>query len=193
MIFRPFEEKDTEELILRVRQNLTEGDPVVQGIRDNVAIGNYFGGVAEEDGKFLGFATAKEGFEFTVPHPKLEKEIRDLFPGKRFFVGDQMWVSPEARGHGVAGRMLEITRQEVLARGGDYWLTELWVYPDGKSPVKDVAEGCGEKVFERLVPMFYKDQDRYGLKCPICGDHCRCSAMVRVYHVTDREKEQGNE
>ncbi len=188
MIFRPFEEKDTEELLTRVSECLTEGESVIREIRENIAAGNYFGGVAEEDGRFLGFATAREGFGFTVPHPELEEEIRKMFPKGRFFVGDEMWVSEEARGQGVAGKCLKITRDELVRRGGNYWLTELWVYPDGHSPVKDVAEGCGEKMYEKLVPMFYRDLGKYGMSCPICGDDCKCSAMVRVYQLKPEEE-----
>jgi len=51
----------------------------------------------DEDGKMIAFFTAKEGMEFTCPHPELEQKIRRITADGRLFVGDGIAVDPSLR------------------------------------------------------------------------------------------------
>ena len=83
----------------------------------------------------------------------------------------------------IGTEMTRRARDMMLRLGGEYFLGELWVYPDGRRPSATPTNDYGETVYEEYVPYFYKDLDKYGMKCVVCGDHCRCGAGIRMVRL----------
>ena len=49
----------------------------------------------------------------------------------------------------------------MLKLGGEYFLGELWVYPDGKRLSATPTDNYRETIYEEYVPHFYKDNDKF--------------------------------
>ena len=180
MEYLPITKDDIRPIIDLTVEHLTHGDYIVNEISRAAEAGNYYGIKAVEDGVLAGFNTYKRGIEFTLPHPELSELIRDLAPEEYVFNGDSFYVDSRFRRRGVGRELTFLARDDMLSRGGRYFLGELWVHPDGIIPASTPNSFYGETVFERFVPLFYKDLSRYGMCCPICGEDCRCSAVVRL-------------
>ncbi len=174
---------DIEQIINLTIEHLTRGDYVASSMRSAAESGNYFGFKAVENGEMKGFLTFKHGIEFTLPHPELMAEISRLLPEQEVFTGDSFYVEPSCRRRGVGREMMRLSKDEIMEMGGRYFLEEMWVYPDGKIPAKSPTDNFGDSVYEKLVPLFYKDLSRFGMCCPICGEECRCGAYLRVLEL----------
>ena len=180
--------KDIDWIIAWTFENLTKGDYIRSCILESAAEGNYYGVKAVEGERIVGFLTFKRGIAFTYPHPELEREIAGLADEDTVFNGDGIYVSPEYRRGGVGSTMTRMAREQMLELGGVWFLGELWIYPDGQIPSASPTEDYGITEFERTVPMFYAENEKYGLECAICGRHCRCGAVVRLVRL-ERERE----
>jgi hypothetical protein len=53
----------------------------------------------------------------------------------------------------------------------------------GGGPSVTTTNEYGETVYEEYVPHFYQDNEKYGLECAVCGEHCRCGAVVRLVRL----------
>jgi len=181
MEYQPITKDDIDPIIELTLTYLTNGEYIADEICRAAEEGNYYGVKAVEDGKIVGFNTVKRGIEFTLPHPEIEKVIRNLTPDEAcVFNGDSFYVDRNYRRRGIGRELTFLARDQMMALGGRYFLGELWVHPDGVVPASTPNSYYGETVFERLVPFFYRDLPRYGMRCPICGDDCQCSAVVRL-------------
>ena len=180
MVYKPITKDDIGRIIDLTMQHLTYGNYIAEEISRSAEKGNYYGVIALEDGEVVGFNAVKRGIEFTLPHLELEAEIAKLVPDELVFNGDTLYVDSRYRRRGIGREMTLIARDQILALGGRYFLGELWVYPDGSIPASSSNQCYGETVLERLVPLFYRDLPRYGMCCPICGEDCRCGAVVRL-------------
>ena len=190
MEFLEITDDDVTEIVRLTLEYLTDGDEVADEIMENVRTGNYFGYKAVKEGKIVGFMTFKQGIGFTTPQPRIEDTIRRIADGKKVFIADGLWVSPDVRGHGVGAKLCRMIGQGIKKAGGDYLLIEEWIYPDGDSPVRALADQWGTPVYDKHVPLFYKDISKYGMTCPICGKDCKCSAKIRLYDTEDIKDEE---
>jgi GNAT superfamily N-acetyltransferase len=180
MEFKYITKDDIGPIIDLTLEHLTNGDYISKEISRAVEEGNYYGVKAVENGVLAGFNTYKRGIEFTLPHPELTEVISKLAPEESVFNGDAFYVDQRFRRKGIGRELTFRARDHMMALGGRYFLGELWVYPDGIIPASTPNSYYGDTVFERLVPFFYRDLPRYGMRCPICGEDCRCSAVVRL-------------
>ena len=144
--------------------------------------GGCLGTKAVDDGKIVGFFSLRPGFELTYPHPELEEEIRKIVAGQRLYTVDGMLVLRPYRGSGLAHRLIAETLP-ALRELADLVLVEIWIYPDGRSPGKDPQETLGEIIYQKKVPMFYKNLAHYRMRCPICGDVCTCGAYIDLAKI----------
>ena len=174
---------DTDWIISWTHVHLTRGDYVTDCIRKSAALGNYYGVKASDQGKIVGFLTFKRGIDFTYPHPELEERILRLADAEETFSGDGIFVDPAYRRAGIGRRMTRLARRKMLSLGGRFFLGELWIYPDGRTPSASPTDDYGQTVYEETVPLFYRDNRRYGLECAICGKNCRCGAVVRLVRL----------
>ena len=180
MEFKYITKDDIDPIIELTMKHLTYGDYVANEIRRSVEEGNYYGVKAVENGVLAGFNTYKRGIEFTLPHPELSEVISKMAAKENVFTGDAFYVDSGHRRQGIGRELTFKARDHMMALGGRYFLGELWVYPDGIVPASTPNSYYGNTVFERLVPFFYRDLPRYGMRCPVCGENCVCSAIVRL-------------
>ncbi len=183
MDFKPITNDDVGQIIDLTMQHLTFGTYIANEIHRAAEEGNYYGVKAVEDGNIVGFNAVKRGIDFTFPHPELEEEIGKMAPAEYVFNGDTLYVDSRYRRQGIGREMTLIVRDQILALGGRYFLGELWVYPDGSIPASSSNKCYGDIVYERLVPLFYREMSRYGMRCPICGEDCQCGAVIRLIRL----------
>ena len=183
MEISPITQDDIEEIISLTVEHLTHGDYVADKMSRSASSGNYYGFKVEDDGEMKGFLTFKRGIEFTLPHPEMMEEITSRFPEEEVFNGDSFYVDPSLRRQGIGRELMRLSRDKMLELGGRFFLEEMWVYPDGKVPAKSPTDNFGESVYEKLIPLFYKELPRYGMCCPVCGEDCRCGAYMRVLEL----------
>ena len=176
-------DSDIDWVIEEISSNLTKGQYIEKCIRSSLAEGNYYGIKALCGEERVGFLTFKRGIEFTYPHPELEERIAAMAPAEKVFVGDGIYVKPGIRKEGIGTEMTRRARDRMLSLGGEYFLGELWVYADGQRPSVTPTNNYGKTVYEEYVPDFYKDNEKYGLLCAVCGEHCRCGAVVRLIRL----------
>lgn len=193
MEYLNIDKEDVDTIIELTNRYLMVGKKIGEDIRESISEGNYFGMKAVMNGQIVGFMTYKEGFEFSFPKPVLSKEIRTLYPKEKIFTGDGLYVSEACRHKGVGGKLIELAREDILQKGGELVLTELWVYQDGSFPVGKVINHYGKMVYEQFVPGFYSDSKDYGLICPVCGAECSCSSMVRLYDIKIQGPEEAGD
>ena len=183
MDYRKIGAEDVEVIAIMTAHYLTEGEYVVNSIRKAAARGIYFGVKAMEGGRMTGYLTLRSGIDFTVPHPELERKIRGLAREEEICTGDAFYVSPQFRRRGIGSELTRLSRQYMVSLGFRYFMGELWIHPDGGIPAGTPTELYGQTIFEEYVPLFYKDLPRYGMRCPICGENCRCGAVLRLVRL----------
>ena len=183
MEFSSVTEEDEDRIIALTLEHLTDGAYVENCMRKQFASGKYYGVKATEDGELAGYLTFKEGIDFTYPHDELRSEVIKEAKGRKVFTGDAIYVNPKYRKCGLGGKLTAMARDIMIDHGGYYFLGEMWIYPDGTIPAHSPSKIYGEYEYEKIVPMFYKDNKKYGLTCPICGEDCKCGALIRLIRL----------
>lgn len=178
--YQEIDESDIDWIIEETYSHLTSGDYIGKCIRSSLEIGNYYGIKALDGNEKVGFLTFKRGIEFTYSHPDLESKISEMAPEDMVFSGDGIYVQQSFRKAGIGTEMTCRARDMMKELGGEYFLGELWVYPDGHRLSVTPTNNYGETMYEEYVPYFYRDNGDYGLACAVCGEHCRCGAVIRL-------------
>jgi GNAT superfamily N-acetyltransferase len=175
--------KDLPELTELYETYLNGGDYVRETLKESILRPGFAGVKAEADGEIIGFFSGNDTLEFTYPHPELEHKLEAYTVGHKYFSPDALLVKPEWRHEGIAAVLVEQVREQLLAQGYEYFVVEMWVYPDGSIPEQNSLELMGRVVWREMVPGFYKDLDKYGIDCPVCGKHCVCGALIEVMRI----------
>ena len=185
MEYREVMPEDVAYIAGRIEQELTHGDEIVATVLKKAAEGRYFGVKAvADDGRIAAFYTYTDDcVDFTVPHPELERRIREIVGRNKVITGDAMFVEPEFRHRGIATELSHQMIAHAKARGVRYLVTEAWMHPDAEIPARQTLLHYGTVVMEETIPMFYRGMEKYGMECPICGRSCRCGAQVQLHRL----------
>ena len=181
--YREIEEKDLEQIIRFYEKYLNSGSYIREGIIEGFRNKGYIGIKAEYDGRMVGFISGRSGIDFTYPHPQLEQKIRELSGGGKIYTPDAIVVLPEYRIHGIGHKLIRKMHNKMMKEGHKLALVELWIYPDGTVPAQSPVKEFGTMVFSQKVPMFYKDNQKYQILCPKCGEDCKCGAMIELWDL----------
>lgn len=181
--YRPIKAADLPLIKELYARHLNSGKLIAQQIDLCWREGSYVGYTAKEEGELLGFLTVRPGIDFTYPHPELEAELADFVGEKRLAMCDALLVLPGFRNEGVAHVLAERIRELLIQMSYDYFLEEIWIYPDGSIPAKKALESIGRVVWRRRYDSFYRELDKYDMSCPICGRDCVCGAWVEVLEL----------
>ncbi len=187
MTFEKITREDLPELTELYSRYLTEGEVLTENAYAAWDRGDGFGTKAVENGKIIGFFGLRRGLVFTYPHPELERELQEVIGDEEIYIVEGMLVLPEYRDRGIAHRLVAETMACIPHWSGCI-VIEIWIYPDGSAPGKEPQETVGEIIYQKKVPMFYKDLKQYGMRCPVCGEHCVCGAWIDVARVRPRQK-----
>ncbi len=174
---------DLEGMIELYKKYLNDGEYVEQELRRKYAECDYTGVKAVDGGEMAGFASMAKGLDFTYPHPELMERLKDIVDDATVYTGDAVVVREEYRGHGVSHKMFEECYKLMCARNVKYILTELWIYPGGDIPAEDSVLCLGKVVYREYIKDFYKDLNKYGMTCPVCGENCSCSACIELHRT----------
>ena len=177
------EEKDLSQVITLYENYLNSGEYIRDSMEKEFYNGDYLGFKACEAGEIVGFFTGQSGISFTYPHPELENEIKEFTKDRKIYTPDGLLVLEEYRGRGIIRELVDRMRRALLDKKVELALVELWIYPDGSIPAQKPLRGIGEAVFQKKIPLFYKDIGKYGIRCPICGEECTCGALVELLKV----------
>ncbi len=191
--YRPIRGSDIPQIIDYFMQHLNSGQSIADSIQALWDAGDYHGYIALEDGGILGFMTICPGIAFTYPHPALEAELAEAVGKKKVAYCDALLVLPGHRNEGVASELASRVQGLLRQMKFDCLLAEAWIYPDGRVPAKPVYESLGKVIWQRKIDGFYRDQDKYGLSCPICGEKCVCSAWIELIEIRGSEQRPGRE
>ena len=183
--YGPIRAADISRIMELYAEHLNSGGDIEEIIGTSWKNGSYIGCTAKENGEIIGFLTVRMGIAFTYPHPELEAELAAFVQEKRVAMCDSLLVLPPYRNRGIAHRLAEQTRKLLLDMSFDYFLTEIWVYPDGNIPARGTFETMGTVRWQRQIDHFYEDLERYGMCCPVCGTHCVCGALVEILEIKE--------
>ena len=181
--YRPIKRADIPVIIELYERYLNSGEAISKQIRNCWEEGSYMGCLATSGRKIVGLMTVRRGIAFTYPHPELEAELEWIVHGKRIANCDALLVMPEYRNAGIAHSMANNVRELLQKISCDYFLAEIWIYPDGEAPGKSTLESAGKLIWQKRMDDFYKDLSNYGMKCPLCGDHCVCGAWIDLMEL----------
>ena len=188
--YRPIKGSDIPQIVELYAQYLNSGEYYSELIRSWWAEGAYQGYAAVQDGAMIGLMTVRRGIAFTYPHPELEAELSLVVGDQPVANCDALLVLPEHRHEGVAGKLAGKILKLLMEEDYRYFLSEVWIYPDGTVPASSVFESFGRLVWQRQIDGFYRDLERYGMSCPICGSRCVCGARIDLMEI---EKTRGAE
>ncbi len=180
MEYKRLERSDGEKLIPLYCATLTGGESVEKELQEGLDSGELEGFLALEDGEILGFMLYKPGINLTYPHPDVEQEILQNSVGRDLYSIEGIYVRKESRHRGIASTLADMVDRDIAEKHGMI-VFEQWVYPDGTSPVQSISDDWGTPVYEKMIPGFYKENDKYGLICAYCGKYCNCGARVGLY------------
>lgn len=183
VIYSVIEEEELEQVIALYEAHLNSGGYIRNALRTEFHTGDYLGIKACDGDKLVGFFTGQGGIGFTYPHPELEREVLEWAGGRKLYTPDGLFVLEEYRKKGIAGELVRLMKEALLSKNVELALVELWIYPDGSVPAKKPLAGIGKAVWQKEIPLFYKDLKQYQIKCPICGDDCTCGAMIELLEV----------
>ena len=179
-----FENSDIDELLELYRKHLNDGEKLLSSMRKACERGLYFGSKAVEDNVIKGIFTFQRDIVFTYPHPDIMERVMKAVENRETVTVDSLLVLPEMRGQGIARSLSERNKELLRKNGNELVLAESWIYPDGRAPSLDIYENMGKVIFKEEVPMFYSDSNKYGISCPICGEHCKCGANILLIDIT---------
>lgn len=179
------EEQDLDQVIALYETYLNSGDYIRNAMRTEFHTEDYLGMKACDGDKLVGFFSGQGGIGFTYPHPELEREIQKEAAGRKLYTPDGILVLEDYRKHGVAGELVRRMKEALLCKKVELALVELWIYPDGSVPAQNPLKGIGKAVYQKTVPLFYKDLKKYHIKCPLCGDDCSCGALIELLEVKE--------
>ena len=151
-------ESDLDEIIKLYEVYLNSGKYIRDSMRENFHKKDYIGVKACDTGKLAGF----------------------------FLYADEdgLAVREEYRSRGIAEEMVLRLRDMLCRKGVGLVLAEQWIYPDGRTiPAYHALRSMGKTVYEKKIPMFYRDLNKYQIRCPLCGDNCRCGAMIELLEL----------
>ena len=174
---------DMEPIIALYEQYLDSGEHLRTILKECFEDASFIGYKAVCEGKLVGFYFGSGLLDFSVPHPELEQELREIMGDEDCFVGGGLVVLPEFRGQGIATKLLLMIKERLIQTGIRYFVVEIAMEPNGSIPSKGMYKLIGENIFSRSIPLFYKEGYRYGVVCAICGMHCRCGACIEVMEV----------
>ncbi len=181
--YRPIKRADIPRIIELYEQYLNSGASISEQIRTFWEDGSYMGYMAVSGSKPVGLMTVRQGIAFTYPHPELEAELDWIVQGKRIANCDALLVMPEYRKTGIAHAMAAHVRELLQRISYDYFLAEIWIYPDGQAPGKSTLESVGDLIWQRRIDGFYRDLADYGMSCPLCGERCVCGAWIDLMEL----------
>ncbi len=179
--------EDLDEITRYYETYLNSGEKVRNAIKAAFDAGIYYGCRAVSEGETAGYFSFQDGIALTCPHPDLEEELKKETTGLSVATVDAMMVTKDHRGRGIAGQMAAWNLEMLKKRGIEVFAVEIWVYPDGSCPARRIDEKMGKVIWKREIPMFYKDAHRYGISCPICGQNCKCGAVMEIIRVTKND------
>lgn len=184
-LYLPLEPADFNDLDALYETYLNGGVKIREHLAKDFSSSGYLGiKCLTESGALAGMASSKPGIDFTVSRPQLEAKLKALCGNRRVYTGDMTVVLPAYRkqgvSHGLARRMIDM----LEASGTEMYLTELWIHPDGFIPAEKLYAKFGKTVYSEDIPMFYKQLQRDGVVCPICGAACRCGARASLLDIT---------
>lgn len=136
-----------------------------------------------EEGKMVGSLIYTPGISFSAKHDEIKEDIEQRYPNKIFYTGDVLVIDKAYRNMGLTKPMIEAGRKELKKHGAEYVVGELWIHPDGKIPASMLPSYFKSAKHLYNVPDFYKEYYNIKIKCPVCGDHCKCGAAIYVFEV----------
>lgn len=172
---------DIREVIRLYERYLNSGTYIRNDMLEAFHAGGYIGYKAEEGGRVVGIVSGRRGIAFTYPHPRLEKELCGYTGGRNVYTVDSLLVLPGYRHQGIARSLIYYIRRRMKEIKTEIALAEIWVYPDEAVPAAPAFRHLGRVIFHRVIPQFYKENTVYKISCPICGESCRCAAVVKMY------------
>lgn len=181
--FYEFTSSDVPQFVSFYEKYLNSGVHVGEDIAALFESGKYFGMKAVCDGQCAGFLTLVEGLSLTIPHPEVERDILTLIGSQPFVTVDAFLVLPPFRDQGIGHALCERVNAQLLSRGVELFVVEIWVYPDKSSPARGIYEGMGQCLYKKEIPGFYSASSKYGILCPVCGSECRCGACMEVIRI----------
>ncbi len=176
-------EEDADEVARLYAEHLNSGDSVEEHVKEGIKSPDFIGFKAVCNGKIVGMLTGRGGVDFTYPHPELEERLSKYWEGKKVYTPDSVVVLKEYRHHNIFNELGARLVPTIYERGYEILLTELWIYPNGNVPAEATVRHWGELVHKEDIPMFYKDNEKYGIICPICGKTCTCGARIIIMDV----------
>ncbi|MCR4891430.1 MAG: hypothetical protein K5989_04500 [Lachnospiraceae bacterium] len=185
MVLESMGDRDIPEFISLYEEHLNSGVLTEESVRAAFHRGEYYGFRAVSEGRTGGIFTIVKGIVLTYPHPELDEEIQAAVGEEEIFTCDALLVLPDCRERGVARRLAAKSRDFLLNKGIKRFFAESWIYPDGSDPGLRVFESMGRPILKKHIPLFYKDLDKYGMTCPICGVKCVCGAWIEVLDLTE--------
>jgi hypothetical protein len=144
------------------------------------------------NGEMGGLIVYVKGISLSGGHPEICRRITEMTGGAPAYTCDAVLLDRKYRGGGASSLLYGRAREELLRKGAEYVLHELWVWPDGTTPARRLPETFGETVDLGLFRNFYRNFDHYGYLCPICKGKCVCSARLCLSRCGRvRENEHG--
>ncbi len=177
------EESDRDEIIKYYEIFLNSGPGVRASITQAFKDNEYYGFKAVEDGITAGYFTFQKGVEFTYPREEYKREVKEFIKDRKIFTVDTLMVLPEYRRRGIGSMLSKLNLEMLKEMGVSLFMVEIWIYPDGSCPAKDIYENMGRVVWDKTVPDFYVNAHDYGFACPICGKTCKCGAKLEVIEI----------
>lgn len=184
MEYSEVQREDIDFIAHKIEEELTHGDAIINEIFRKRDEGRYHGVKVVDDGRIIGFYTYTDDcIDFTMPHPELERRLRDMIHGGKVITGDALYLEPAYQHHGIATEISHRLIAHAKERGAKYLVTEAWMHPDGEIPARETLLHYGTVVYEEDIPMFYEGMEEFGMTCPICGDKCVCGAQVQLHRL----------
>jgi len=187
VLYEPISLRDLEEITYLYETYLNSGIIIQNYLASGMRDADYVGLKAVCKDKIVGMVSGRSGIDFTYPHPELEKEIYDHFVGEVLYTSDALIVLQECRHEGISQKLGELFINSLRTKKIEYIVTELWKHIDGTIPALNPVSKWGTPVYTREIAGFYDRLSDYGMKCPLCGDNCRCSALVQVLKINNME------
>ncbi len=172
---------DIRQVVRRYEQYLNSGEYIRNDILEAFRASGYVGYKAEDGGRIVGIVSGRRGIAFTYPHPELGEELSGYAGCRGVYTVDCLLVLPEYRHTGIARNLIYCIRRWLKGIKTELVLAEIWMYPDASVPAAAAFAHLGRTVFHRALPEFYKENETYGIECPICGKHCCCGALIEMY------------
>lgn len=178
LTFRPAEADDVKAIVKLSDNNFGNVYLSEENVRQFIMYIDGLVYVAENDKVVIGFGIFHVIMQWELIYHlgnNLANKYEDFNPQDRIFLIKTLVIQPNFRGIGCGKKLVSQAMKDQYL--GGQLLSIVWESKENKAMEK-LCKALGMKFWFKAENFWFNDSSERNYNCPICGNPCRCSALI---------------